>query len=59
MDAQRAQEIAASPVMAHVTHNGAQVYIQRVNEQDGTASIYHLEQPEIQQEVPVHSLKEH
>ncbi len=58
MDVQRAKEIAASPVMAHVTCNGAQVYIKAVNEQDGTANIYHLEQPEVQQEVPVHSLEE-
>lgn len=59
MDVQRAKEIAASPVMAHVTCDGAQVYIKRVNEQNETASIYHLEQPEVQQEVSVHSLEEH
>jgi small acid-soluble spore protein H (minor) len=59
MNVQRAQEIASSPVMAHVTYNGVPVYIQRVNEQNQTARIYPLDQPEQEQEVPLSSLVEH
>lgn len=59
MNTQRAQEIAASPVMANVTYNGAQIYIQHVDEQNETARIYPLDQPESEQEVPLDSLTEH
>ena len=45
MDKQRAKEIAASPIMANVTHEGEQIYIQHVNEQSETATIYPLDQP--------------
>jgi len=40
MNKQRAQEIAASPVMAHVTYLGTPIYIQNVDEQNETARIY-------------------
>jgi small acid-soluble spore protein H (minor) len=58
MNAQRAQEIAASSVMANVTYNGVPVYIQRVNQQKETARIYPLDQPQNEQEVPLSSLQE-
>jgi len=58
MNAQRAEEIAASPVMINVTHNGTPIYIQRVDSQTGTARVYPLGQPESEQEVPVNSLIE-
>lgn len=58
MDVQRAREIASSPRMVHVTHNGKQIYIQQVNEQSATARIYPLGQPEHEQEVPVRNLEE-
>ena len=58
MDAQRAQEIAASPVMISVTHNGTPIYIQRVNAQSETARIYPLGQPEDEHEVPLSALQE-
>lgn len=58
MDAQRAQQIAASPVMVNVTHNGTPIYIQRVNTQNETARVYPLGQPENEQEVPLTSLQE-
>ena len=38
MNAQRAQEIAASAEMEKVTYNGAQIYIQHVDENNGTAT---------------------
>jgi small acid-soluble spore protein H (minor) len=59
MNKQRAQEIAASPVMAHVTCNGIPVYIQHVDEKKETARIYPLDQPDNEQEVPLASLVEH
>ncbi|MFY0544048.1 small acid-soluble spore protein H [Brevibacillus sp. H7] len=58
MNARRAQEIAASPVMANVTYDGVPIYIQHVDEKKETARIYPLDQPENEQEVPLYSLKE-
>lgn len=59
MDRGRAKEIAASSVMANVTYNGNQVYIENVNDKNGTASIHLLNQPHNRQEVPLTSLIEH
>ncbi|MBS4175301.1 H-type small acid-soluble spore protein [Bacillus sp. FJAT-49736] len=59
MNKQRAQEIASSPVMAHVTHNGTTVYIQNVDDTRETARIYPIDQPEKEQEVSVNELIEH
>jgi small acid-soluble spore protein H (minor) len=59
MNTQRAKEIAASPVMANVTYNGVPIYIEQVDEENGTATIYPLDQPENKQKVSVSSLKEH
>ncbi len=58
MHMKRAQEIAASPVMAHVTYNGKPVYIQHVDEKNELARIYPLGQPENEQDVPLASLQE-
>ena len=35
-----------------------QIYIQHVDENNGTARIYELDNPQIEQEVPLSSLKE-
>jgi small acid-soluble spore protein H (minor) len=59
MNTQRAKEIAASPVMANVTYNGKPIYIQQVDEQNGTATIYPLDEPKNVQTVSVNSLLEH
>ena len=59
MNTQRAKEIAASPVMANVTYNGVSIYIEQVDEENGTATIYPLDEPENKQKVSVSSLKEH
>ena len=58
MNVQRAQEIASSPSMEHVEYNGVPIYIQRVDEQNETARIYPLDQPDQEQEVPLRSLTE-
>lgn len=59
MDKKRAKEIASSPVMANVTYNGTQIYIENVNENKGIANIHPLNQPRNRQEVSLTSLKEH
>ncbi|WP_027414662.1 small acid-soluble spore protein H [Aneurinibacillus terranovensis] len=58
MNKQRAKEIAASPIMVNVTYGGTPIYIQHVDEENETARIYPLNQPENEQEVPLYSLKE-
>ncbi|WP_239616678.1 small acid-soluble spore protein H [Cohnella mopanensis] len=58
MNKQRAAEIAASPVMANVIYGEKPVYIQRVDEENDTARIYPLDQPEQEQEVPINMLVE-
>ncbi len=58
MDLKRAKEIASSPVMAHVTHEGHQVYIQSVDEGTQKAKVYHLKNPDHRYEVHVHDLME-
>ena len=59
MNTQRAQEIVESPNMVDVTYYGRPIYIQRVDEQNETARIFPLGQPENEQEVPLANLKEH
>ena len=49
MNKQRATEIAASSVMANVSHEGVPIYIQHVDEANETARIYPLDQPENEQ----------
>ena len=58
MNVQRAQEIAASPVLADVLCNGMPIYIQHVDEHKGTARIYPLDEPENEQEVTLANLNE-
>jgi small acid-soluble spore protein H (minor) len=45
--------------MANVTYNGVPIYIEQVDEENGTVTIYPLDQPENKQKVSVSSLKEH
>ncbi|TYR80634.1 small acid-soluble spore protein H [Priestia megaterium] len=59
MNKQRAQEIAASPVMANVTYNDVPIYIQNVDENNETARIYPLDEPNNEQDVPLLNLIEH
>lgn len=57
MNKQRAQEIAESGIMSHVTYEGVPIYIQHVND-NSTARIYPLDQPENEQDVPLNNLRE-
>jgi small acid-soluble spore protein H (minor) len=45
--------------MAHVNYNEIPIYIQTVDEKNDTAMTYTLEQPELEQEVPLINLIEH
>lgn len=58
MERQRAEEIASSPDMAHVTFNGVPVYIQNVDEQKDIARVFPLDNPENEQDVPLAQLEE-
>lgn len=58
MDKQRAVEIANSPVMKDVTYQGAQVYIQHVDEQTGIAQIQLLDDSDQTLKVDVTQLQE-
>ena len=57
MEEQRAQEIAASPVMANVTYHGKNIYIENVNRQ--SANIHLLQNPGQRQTVSLNDLVEH
>ncbi|MFC7061514.1 small acid-soluble spore protein H [Halobacillus seohaensis] len=58
MNKQRAQEIAASPIMANVTYNRSSIYIQHVDEKSETARIYPLNKPENEEDVSLNELIE-
>ncbi len=58
MNEKRAKEIASSPVMANVTYNGSQIYIESVNESNHSATIHLLNQPENREEVLLSGLTE-
>ena len=53
MNAQRAEEISSSPIMANVTYNGESIYIEHVDEQNGMATIHSLDEPNNKQSVSV------
>jgi small acid-soluble spore protein H (minor) len=59
MDAQRAQEIANSPIMINVTYNGSPIYIEHVDKGNQTATIHPLDNPNQKQSIPVTNLEEH
>lgn len=58
MEKNRAKEISESPVMANVSHNGAPIYIQHVDEASENARIFPLDHPEQEQDVPLRELQE-
>ncbi|MGJ7036169.1 H-type small acid-soluble spore protein [Anoxybacillus eryuanensis] len=55
----RAQQIAESSDMKHVTYHGKSVYIEHVDTKTEMATIRFLDTPEKQQRVPVSQLEEH
>lgn len=59
MNNQRAKDIASCPVMMDVTYNGIPIYIESVNENNNTAKIHFLNQPDNKQDVSLNNLVEH
>ncbi|MCP8615467.1 H-type small acid-soluble spore protein [Salirhabdus salicampi] len=57
MDMQRAREIIESPDIINVTYNGEPIYIQNVNDNE-TATVYPLDDPQKEEEVPLNKLEE-
>lgn len=58
MNKERAKEIFNSPDMIHVTHQDREVYIEEVIERNEMARIHPVDQPNVNQEVPLYELKE-
>lgn len=58
MNGKRAREISESAVMGNVMYNNTPIYIQHVDEQNGTARIFPIDQPENEQEVSLNELRE-
>ncbi len=58
MDISRAKEIIITPKLIDVVYNGSHIYIQKVNENAKTASIYHLDNPNYKEEVALENLIE-
>ena len=59
MDKRRAKEIVSSPIMVNVTYNGMPIYIESINNNQGTANIHYLNQPGNVMEVSLINLIEH
>ena len=58
MDTARAQEILTASHLVDVAYNGSQIFIQTVDEKNGTAHIYHLADPENKEKVSLDKLIE-
>lgn len=58
LNKRRALEIAKSPTMENVTHNGNEIYIQHVDEENHTARVHPLDEPENKFDVQLESLHE-
>lgn len=59
MDGKRAREILEAPNMIQVTMAGIPVFIQKVNDDDLTAQIFPLDEPDHEQMVTLNQLVEH
>lgn len=58
MHRQRAEEIAHSPEMHHVTYNGTPIYIQHVDMHSQTAHVFQLDNHDEEFDVQVNDLIE-
>ncbi|UCZ53174.1 H-type small acid-soluble spore protein [Bacillus shivajii] len=58
MNSQRAQEIINSQQMINVNYHGVPVYIQNVNPNDETATVFPLDEMKNEQEVDLEGLIE-
>ncbi|MBS4202180.1 H-type small acid-soluble spore protein [Bacillus sp. FJAT-49732] len=58
MDIKRVQEIINSPTMTNVNYRGIPVYLQEVNTQNNTVTIFPLDEMENKQVVDIEGLVE-
>lgn len=58
MNTNRAQQILESTKDIEVQHNGASIWIQNVNPEEGTARIYPRQNPEQEMTVSINELQE-
>ncbi|TFB14615.1 H-type small acid-soluble spore protein [Filobacillus milosensis] len=58
MDIQKLKDIVASPTLIQVKYHGVPVYIQEIDEDNGTATIYPLDNMDQVQEVDLDGLYE-
>ncbi|QOY36000.1 H-type small acid-soluble spore protein [Anaerobacillus isosaccharinicus] len=58
MNVNRAKQILDSAKEIEVQHNGTSIWIQNVNNEDGTARVYPKENPENEMTVNVQELEE-
>lgn len=58
MNAARAQQIVDAPEEITVLYQDVPVWIQHVNESEGTARVYTRDNPEDEQVVPIAQLRE-
>ena len=58
MNNQRIKDIISSPNMINVTYNGMQVYIETIDENNNTAQVHFINQPDNKQEVSLNNLVE-
>jgi len=59
MSPSRAKEIAASPTMIHVTHYGVLIYIESVLNDNASALVHPVNQPEHKRKVCIYELVEY
>lgn len=59
MDIHKAEQIASSGQLDRITYNGKAVYIQRVDKENETARVFHLEEPDEEFDVELSQLEEH
>ena len=55
---QRIKDIISSPNMINVSYNGMHVYIETINENNNTALVHFINQPDNKQEVSLNNLVE-
>lgn len=59
MDKKTAKRISETGHVERVTYNGDAVYIQRVNEEENTARIFRIDDPQDEFDVELANLNEH
>jgi small acid-soluble spore protein H (minor) len=59
MDSQRARQIVSSPDEIEVSYNGVSIWIDKIHEDDRTATVHLRQAMEERSEIAISELKEH